>query len=120
MFAPAEQLYREVMLLNRSGLANGRAIESHKQGALGGITRQKSFARDQQLPNPLRQPEEMFLHYAPPNTCTDEKSPGGVACPTRIAWFGSPLPQVGVPSTRTVSEFPSAFRLRQKLADTPR
>src|SRR5689334_11278519 len=108
------------MLLDRTGLANGSAIESHESRALARIACQKTFSAGQHLTGFFHQPEEMLPHQAPPKICTAENRPGGVAWPTRIAWFGSPLPQVGVPRTRTVPAFPSALRLRQKFADTPR
>src|SRR6185437_1024718 len=120
MFAATEQLDRQIMLLDGAGLANGGTVEADKAGAFAGIACQKSFAIGQHLAGVLRQPEEVFPHQALPKICTEENRPGGVACPTRMAWFGSPLPQVGVPSTRTVAAFPSALRLRQKSADTPR
>ncbi|MCY1241010.1 hypothetical protein D9M72_538900 [compost metagenome] len=59
-------------------------------------------------------------HWAPPKTSTCLKTHAGEAWPTCTTWFGSPLPQYGVPRTSKVLASPTAARLRQKRADTPR
>ena len=51
-----------------------------------------------------------LLHQAPPNTSTFRNRHAGDAWPTKTAWFGSPLPQYGVPCTRNVDSSPTAAR----------
>ena len=53
------------------------------------------------------------FHYTPPKTCMFPNKHAGEACPTRITWFGSPLPQFGVPYIPKVSELPTPFKLFQ-------
>lgn len=58
--------------------------------------------------------------HTPPNTSTLLNRHAGLACPTQMIWFGSPLPQFGVPSTLIVESLPTIFRLRQNVAEIPR
>jgi len=60
------------------------------------------------------------VSYAPPNTSTSPNTHAGDAWPTRTIWFGSPLPQLGLPITAIVERSPTFFRLRQKVAEIPR
>ncbi|MNR54551.1 hypothetical protein D3C85_1747590 [compost metagenome] len=57
---------------------------------------------------------------SPPNTSIWLNMQAGEAWPTRTTWFGSPLPQFGVPSTCKVLASPTALRLLQNCAEIPR
>ena len=50
----------------------------------------------------------------------DDGQQAGEACPTGTIWFGSPLPQLLTPRTRSVPASPTADRLRQKVLEMPR
>lgn len=62
-----------------------------------------------------------FMGYrSAPNTSMPANRHAGLAWPTRINWFGSPLPQYGVPSTATVDASPTIASDRQNVRLTPR
>ena len=86
----------DVDLLHIAGLAHLTLIETDKAGHLGAVGQGETLlAHDLRL-QMLEQRAEMLtcIHQAaPPKTSISAKTQAGEACPTRITWLGSPLPQ---------------------------
>jgi hypothetical protein len=121
--ASVDQVEGDGALFDTAGLAHAAAREADEVGALAGERAGEHLAAAQQRRDGIGEGEEGVLHGrqpAPPKTSTLRKRQVGAAWPTRMTWFGSPLPHHGVPSTATVSGPPTPTRLRQKVADTPR
>ncbi len=55
----------------------------------------------------------LFCQDAPPKTSMFSNKQTGEACPTRITWLGSPLPQKGEPQASTVWRSPTLTKLFQ-------
>lgn len=65
------------------------------------------------FPPSLLSPSPSPFQEPPPKTSMLAKTQIGEPCPTQIAWFGSPLPQKGVPYIFQVEEFPTLIKLCQ-------
>ena len=134
---------RQVGLVDVTGLADARVVEAHEVGLLGLVRAQEVLVGLQEPVQSFREIREIAFgveplhavvgrarveqrrdgaHAAPPapNTSTSANRQAGDAWPTRITCDGSPLPQNGVPITSSVRSSPTAFRLRQNVAETPR
>ncbi len=143
-----DQPQRDVGLVDATGLTDAAVVEAHEVGLLRRVRAHELLVPDEEALEPAGELAEVALaidarhragardarveqrrferldrrHAAPPapNTSTSANRHGGDAWPTRITWFGSPLPQNGVPMTSSALSSPTAFRLRQNVADTPR
>src|SRR5258706_9562078 len=119
-FAP-DQVNRNPALPHASRLAHLALVEADEIGFFGGKASGIDFSRLECVVELCRKCCEFRLHHSsPPKTATSPNTHAGDACPTRIAWFGSPLPHVGVPSIAKVDRSPTFFRLRQNVAEIPR
>ncbi len=120
----ADQLEPGRGLPDLPGLAHARAIEANELGLFRAVPQREGFALAQRIAHIFGQRREQRLrirhHAAPPKTSTCLNTQAGEAWPTRTTWLGSPLPQYGVPCTSKVLVSPTAARLRQKFAETPR
>ena len=108
--------------LDPPSLSQARAVDPHKLRALSLERRAGKFARRASGLDRLGKFLESgpHAHPSPPKTSMPRNRQGGDAWPTRITCPGSPLPQNGVPSTSTPAGSPTAARLLQKVAETPR
>ncbi|MNH12082.1 hypothetical protein D3C79_716150 [compost metagenome] len=112
-------------MLHFTGLAYLGMVETDEMRLFGAVAQGEMFG----CLNLLLQAGHQVLeavqwgggHQAsPPNTSIWLNTQAGEACPTLTTWFGSPLPQLGVPSTWKVLASPTALRLPQNCADIPR
>src|SRR5690242_17363808 len=121
----------DVALRNMPRLTHLAAVQSNEIGVLRGERRGMPLARGKCAVDGAGKCVKVLFdaavrcraraaHASPPNTSTFVNTHAGAACPTRIVCDGSPLPQNGVPSTRTVSALPTRERLRQNSALMPR
>ncbi|MNX73969.1 hypothetical protein D3C86_1053860 [compost metagenome] len=122
-----DQFQNDIGLLHLPGLTHLGVIETHERRGFGGKAEGELFRLAHAVAQPLDHDLEGVgltlrnAHQAsPPNTSTLLNTQAGEAWPTRITWFGSPLPQFGVPSTLTVLASPTARRLFQKCAEIAR
>src|SRR5262249_32409814 len=112
----------ENRVANGAELADFRAVDPDELRPLGDQSDEKVLAGFSLAEGFGRQGVEMLAiqrgcdlaHDAPPKTSTLSKRQTGDACPTRMSWLGSPLPQVRRPKTSRVAAFPTLLRLRQK------
>lgn len=118
--AIVDQLEVDAGLLYLAGLAHLGVVETHEFGRLRRVAQMKLFPIGDGLLEPFHQVLESLHQASPPNTSTSLKTHAGDAWPTRITWFGSPLPQLGVPSTLKVLASPTALSLRQNCAEIAR
>ena len=112
-------------LLHRTGLAHPGMVEANERRLLGAVAEGELLGGVHIVAQPRGQVLEVLQrgggHQAsPPNTSIWLNTQAGEAWPTRTTWLGSPLPQLGVPSTWKVLASPTALRLRQKPAEMPR
>ena len=119
-----DQFETDARLLHLPGLAHLGVVETHEGRRLGGVAEGELFRFANRIAQPVDQGLERLgltvrsTHQAsPPNTSTLLNTQAGDAWPTRITWFGSPLPQYGVPRTLKVLASPTRARLRQKCAE---
>ncbi|MNC58167.1 hypothetical protein D3C75_1078790 [compost metagenome] len=108
-------------LADLTGLAHLGVVEAHELRLLGAVAEGELFARLKGVAQGAKQAFETLLGYgahqaSPPNTSIWLNTQAGDAWPTRTTWLGSPLPQLGVPSTWKVLRSPTADRLRQNCA----
>ncbi len=139
-----DETQRDVGLVDAPGLADATVVEADEVRLLGRVRARELLVRAEEALQARGEVGEVALaveprhravarrggveqrrvggHAAPPapNTSTSANRQAGDAWPTRITWFGSPLPQYGVPITSNVLSSPTAFRLRQNVAETPR
>ena len=118
--APVDQLDLRVPLLDAAGLPHAAPVEADEVRALAHEVEERDLPAADEPRQAVRDLVEDRPHDSPPKTSTSRNRQAGEACPTRMIWFGSPLPQNGVPSTSTVLASPTASRLRQKVAEIPR
>ncbi len=119
--AIVDQLQLRAGLGHLAGLAYLGMVEAHELRLFGAVAEGELFARLQGFAHIPDQGFESVLHQAsPPNTSIWRNTQAGEAWPTRTTWLGSPLPQLGVPSTWKVLLSPTAARLRQNCAEMPR
>src|SRR5262245_24193967 len=127
------QLDVEETLHDAARLADSPAVQANEVRSFGRKRSEVRLAGHDESVERSSKLVEVALHRAgnergfarghqdsPPNTSTFVNTQAGEACPTRITWEGSPLPQYGVPSTCTVSSLPTRARLRQNSALIPR
>ncbi|MGC3987015.1 MAG: hypothetical protein QM777_21015 [Pseudorhodoferax sp.] len=98
--AVALQHQGELGLLHLGALAQPAGIEAQEPAVLGREVGGQGFAGGERVEQGVAQLRELrflrggkFSHRPPPNTSTPRNKQGGAACPTRMIWFGSPLPQ---------------------------
>ena len=127
MAAIVDQFETDARLLHLPGLTHLGVVETHEGRRLGGVAEGELFRLANRLAQPVDQGLERLglifrrTHQAsPPNTSTLLNTQAGEAWPTRITWFGSPLPQFGVPRTLKVLASPTALRLFQNCAEIAR
>jgi len=127
MATVVDQFQTDTGLLNLPGLTHLGVVETDEGRRFGVVTQGELFRLAHGIAQPVDQQLERLglalgnTHQAsPPNTSTLLNTQAGEAWPTRITWFGSPLPQFGVPSTWVVAALPTARRLFQKCAEMPR
>lgn len=92
----ADQPEQRAGLAHPTGLAHPRPVEADELGVLGAVPEGEVLALGQVSAQVLGEGFEMLslVHQAsPPNTSTSLNTQAGEAWPTRITWFGSPLPQ---------------------------
>ncbi|MNH03992.1 hypothetical protein D3C79_632680 [compost metagenome] len=119
--AIADQPQLRAGLVHGAGLAHLGMVETHELRLFGAVAEGELFARLQGFAHIPDQGFESVFHQAsPPNTSIWRNTQAGEAWPTRTTWLGSPLPQLGVPSTWKVLLSPTAARLRQNCAEMPR
>ena len=122
----AKEAHRHFALLDVARLAHLAAVHPDEVGRLAGKRHRVRLAGVKRRVGRACERIEMRFHArparqsSPPNTSTPVKTHAGDAWPTRMLCPGSPLPQNGVPSTRTVSALPTRARLRQNFALMPR
>ncbi len=117
----ADQPQLRAGLADMPGLAHLGVVEAHELGLLGAVAKGELLATFQGGAHLPGQGFKGVFHQAsPPNTSIWRNTQAGEAWPTRTTWLGSPLPQLGVPSTWKVLRSPTAARLRQNCAEMPR
>jgi hypothetical protein len=100
MAAAIDQMYAQVALGDRPGLAYLAAIEPHEVRNLRVETAGVDLTRRERAVEERRDLAEVRLHRrgghcgSPPKTSTFVNTQAGAACPTRITCEGSPLPAV--------------------------
>ncbi|MNZ59950.1 hypothetical protein D3C78_780070 [compost metagenome] len=120
-----DQLEGAAGLLHLTGLAHFGMVEANELRVFGAVAQGEMFGGANLLLQAGDQALEALQwggsHQAsPPNTSIWLNTQAGEACPTRTTWFGSPLPQFGVPRTCKVLASPTALRLPQNCAEIPR
>ncbi|MCY1422303.1 hypothetical protein D9M71_379800 [compost metagenome] len=120
-----DQLEDATGLLHLAGLAHFGMVEANELRVFGAVAQGEMFGGANLLLQAGDQALEALQwggsHQAsPPNTSIWLNTQAGEACPTRTTWFGSPLPQFGVPRTCKVLASPTALRLPQNCAEIPR
>ncbi|MND73692.1 hypothetical protein D3C80_652730 [compost metagenome] len=119
--AIAHQPQLRAGLAHFTGLAHLGVVETHELRLFGAVAEGELLACLQGSAHiPDKRFESVFHQASPPNTSIWRNTQAGEAWPTRTTWLGSPLPQLGVPSTWKVLLSPTAARLRQNCAEMPR
>ncbi|MNZ45948.1 hypothetical protein D3C78_636160 [compost metagenome] len=121
----ADQPQVRTGLADLAGLAHLGMVETHELRLFSAVAQGELFFCMFHFTQGTDQLFESMLwccaHQAsPPNTSIWRNTQAGAAWPTRTTWLGSPLPQLGVPSTWKVLRSPTAARLRQNCAEMPR